>query len=150
MNPKDLKNKNIVFYDGVCKFCNGLVQMLIKADKIDGYRFIALQSKYAESFLAKYNKDPKLVDTVYLIKNYDTENEKLFEESDAALNILSGLGGFWSIFRIGYILPKFFRDFLYKFQAKYRYKIFGKYEACRMPEKSQMHKFLGFDSVESY
>jgi len=40
-------------------------------------------------------------------------------------------------------MPKNIRDFLYRLVAKYRYRIFGKYESCRIPDEEEKDRFLG-------
>jgi predicted DCC family thiol-disulfide oxidoreductase YuxK len=54
-------------------------------------------------------------------------------KSDAALTVLGALPG-WSWVRIFFVVPKPLRDGLYSLVARNRYRIFGKYEECFVPD----------------
>jgi predicted DCC family thiol-disulfide oxidoreductase YuxK len=54
-------------------------------------------------------------------------------KSDAALTVLSHLPG-WSWVRALFAVPKLLRDPVYSLVARNRYRIFGKYDACFVPD----------------
>jgi len=132
----------IVLYDGVCGLCNRLVQFLLKRDKHDRFRFASLQSELARHVLTRHELDPNDLDTVYVVENYDQPNESLLDRSDAILFMLSQLGGIWSLSSVGRVLPRGFRNALYKIVARNRYSVFGKHESCMLPEPKHRAKFL--------
>ncbi|MEE9573294.1 MAG: DCC1-like thiol-disulfide oxidoreductase family protein, partial [Candidatus Neomarinimicrobiota bacterium] len=70
------------------------------------------------------------------------KNDKIFIKSDAILEVLNDLSIGWRLFRIGIILPKIIRDYLYDFVAKYRYRIFGKKDECPIPTNDVQDRFL--------
>jgi predicted DCC family thiol-disulfide oxidoreductase YuxK len=41
-----------------------------------------------------------------------------------------------------WIIPRLLRDIGYRFVARYRYAIFGKKDACRMPGAAERERFL--------
>jgi predicted DCC family thiol-disulfide oxidoreductase YuxK len=41
-----------------------------------------------------------------------------------------------------YIIPRPLRDFFYDLVAKYRYKFFGKYNACLLPPPDVRARFI--------
>jgi len=43
---------------------------------------------------------------------------------------------------LGYVLPPFLRDVLYRFIARRRYRWFGKSEACYLPTPELKKRFL--------
>jgi predicted DCC family thiol-disulfide oxidoreductase YuxK len=132
----------IVLYDGVCGLCNRLVQFLLKNDSNDRFRFASLQSEFSSRLLTRHGVDPHDLDTVYVVKDYDQSNELLLARSDAILYMLKQLGGVWSLAGIGRVLPKAFRDAVYKIVARHRYRVFGKHESCMLPEPKHRAKFL--------
>ena len=134
-----------MFYDGVCGLCNHLVQFLLKRDKRDRFRFASLQSDYAGKVLIRHGVDPHDLNTVYVVKDYDESGETLLARSDAILHMLSQLGGIWSLAGIGRVLPRPFRDAIYKVVARNRYRVFGKHESCMLPEPQHRAKFLDLD-----
>ena len=136
-------NNLIVFYDGVCGLCNRLVQFLLKRDKQDKLRFASLQSDFAATVLTRHGIDPKDLDTLHVVENFEQSNERALNRSDAILRAARELGGFWNVAAVlGKIVPKPLRDLFYKFVATNRYKVFGKYDTCMLPEPRHRAKFL--------
>lgn len=131
-----------MFYDGVCGLCNHLVQFLLKRDAHDRFRFASLQSDFARNVLTRHGRDPHDLDTVYVVKDYNQSNEALLSHSDAILHMLNQLGGIWKLTGIGRVLPKVFRDAVYRTVARNRYRVFGKHESCMLPEPQHRQKFL--------
>ncbi len=127
----------IILFDGVCNFCNGSVNFIIEHDKANYFRFAPLQSESAQELLDKFGIDKTDTDSVILI-----ENEQAFTHSTAALKVAQKLDGFWSWFYAFIIVPKPLRDFFYKTFARYRYKLFGKQDACMMPTPEIRARFL--------
>jgi predicted DCC family thiol-disulfide oxidoreductase YuxK len=132
----------IVFYDGVCGLCNRLVQFLLKRDRHDRLRFASLQSEFAASLLKRHGLDSRDLDTVYLVLDFKQSSERVLARSDAILYLLRQLGGVWGIAGLGRVLPKWVRDGIYKIIAGNRYRVFGKYDNCLLPEEEHRHKFL--------
>lgn len=126
----------IVLFDGVCNFCNSSVQFIIKRDKARQLRFGSLQSA-SGMLLKKQYAIPDDLDSVILI-----ENGKYYAKSVAALRIANYFGGAWKLLKIGYLIPRFIRDFFYDMIAENRYKWFGKKETCMLPSKEQRALFL--------
>ena len=136
-------NELIVFYDGVCGLCNRLVQFLLKRDRHDRLRFASLQSDFASEVLNRHGIDPRDLDTVHVVENYQEPNELVLNRSDAIFRAGRELGGLWSFAaRLGYLVPRPLRDLFYRLVATNRYRVFGKYETCMLPEPQHRAKFL--------
>ena len=133
----------IVLYDGVCGLCNRLVQFLLKHDKHGRLRFASLQSDFAMKVLSRHGLDPRDLDTLHVIENYEQDNERVTQRSTALLRASRELGGVWTaLATAGGILPLSLRDWLYRFVARNRYRVFGKYDTCMLPDPSQRSRFL--------
>ncbi len=133
----------IVLYDGVCGLCNRLTQFLLKHDHKDRLRYASLQSNFAEVVLKRHGRAASDLDTVSVVLNYEQADEQVLTRSDAILYLGKELGGIWSIgAACGRILPHWFRDSLYRFVAHNRYRVFGKYDTCMLPEPRYRTKFL--------
>ena len=135
-------SRPIVLYDGVCGLCNRLVQFLLKNDSHDRLRFASLQSDFGRAILDRHHINQKALDSVCLVLNYEEPGEQLLTQSNAVLALGSQLGGVWSLAVVGKALPEVFRNWLYDQIAKNRYKVFGKYDSCMMPEGRYRRKFL--------
>jgi predicted DCC family thiol-disulfide oxidoreductase YuxK len=132
----------VLLYDGVCGFCNKTIQMILRRDKHGTLRFAALQSHYGESVRSRH---PELnnVDSVVLVeRSAEGSEERVFIRSDAALRLASYLGGWWKLLVAFRIVPRPVRDFFYNLFARYRYKIFGKYDSCLLPSADVRSRFV--------
>ncbi len=127
----------IILFDGVCNFCNGSVNFIIEHDAANYFKFAPLQSAVAQNLLEKYKIDKAATDSVILI-----EDETAYTHSTAALRIARKLDRALSWFYLFVVVPKFIRDFFYKLFAKYRYRLFGKTEACMMPTPEMRERFI--------
>ena len=133
----------IILYDGVCGLCNRLVQFLLKHDKHGQLRFASLQSEFAAKVLGRHNINAMDLDTVNVVENYDQPSERVLQRSDAILRAGRELGGFWSASSsIARVVPRALRDLVYGFVAMNRYRVFGKYDTCMLPDPSQRSRFL--------
>ncbi len=129
--------RNIILFDGVCNFCNGILQLLIKLDQKNQFYYASLQSTFGQELLKKYQLSVKKFDSfVYIKKN------KSFEKSNAVLEILRDIGKPLSFLYMLKIIPNSIRDKGYDFIAKYRYIVFGKRKQCVIPTKEIQNKFL--------
>ena len=133
----------ILFYDGVCGLCNTLVQFLLRHDKQGRLRFASLQSDFAKKVLRRHGFDSKELDTLHVVENYEQPDERLLQRSDAVLRAGRELGGHWRVLAaIAKIVPRPLRDIAYRFVAQNRYRVFGKYETCMLPDPRQRSRFL--------
>jgi len=130
----------ILLYDGICGLCNRLVQFVLKHDSAARFRFASLQSGYATRLLQPQAVNPDDLDTVYVIEAPEALPKS---RSDAVIFILHKLGGLWAaVGTILRIFPKLLRDWGYNIVASRRYRFFGKYETCPLPEKKYQDRFL--------
>ena len=133
----------IILYDGICGLCNRLNQFVLRRDRNDRFRFAALQSEFAGKVLERHGVNPQVLDTMYLLLNYSQPDERLAARSDAAVQILTELGGIWrAIASIVQLLPRWFRDKAYNLIARNRYQVFGKFQTCQIPDERYRSKFL--------
>jgi predicted DCC family thiol-disulfide oxidoreductase YuxK len=131
-------NKKIILFDGVCNLCNSAVQFIIKHDKGDVFRFVALQSELGQEILAYIGIDAKNIDSIVLYE----PGVAYYCKSDAALKITKSLDGLFSMGIIFKIIPTGIRNSLYDYIAKNRYKWYGKKESCMIPTLELKRKFL--------
>jgi predicted DCC family thiol-disulfide oxidoreductase YuxK len=131
-----MNDNQIVIFDGICNFCNGAVNFIIKRDSKAAFKFAPTQSKEAQELLLKYQIPEAGYDSFVLIKN-----GQLFLRTNAALEITKDLDGFWFIGAFK-IVPAVVRDYFYRILARNRYTLFGKRAACTVPKKEVRDRFL--------
>ncbi|MBR0737303.1 thiol-disulfide oxidoreductase DCC family protein [Bradyrhizobium liaoningense] len=119
---------DVILFDGVCIFCSRWVRFVAKRDKTGRFRFTPIQSDYGTRLARTFGIDPDDPDT-----NAVVHGGEVFMKSDAALTVLSQLPR-WGWVRVLFAAPKPLRDRVYSLIARNRYRIFGKYDACFVPD----------------
>jgi predicted DCC family thiol-disulfide oxidoreductase YuxK len=133
----------IVLYDGVCGLCNRLVQFVLKNDRNDVFRFASLQSKLAEQILVRHRLRSESLETVYVVLDYGLAEERVLSRLQAVVYVLQQLGGPLAyVSAILRVLPAPVQNFLYGLVARNRYRVFGRYETCPLPDSDTRSKFL--------
>lgn len=135
MKPSAESTAKVVFFDGVCGFCNQSVDVLLRADKGDVLKFAPLQGEYAKGVLS--NECIVNIDTIIY-----QDGMNMYHRSEAVLRILCEVGGLWKIFYPLIVIPGSWRDWAYCAFARNRYKWFGKKDACRIPTPEERSRFL--------
>ncbi|WP_262048535.1 thiol-disulfide oxidoreductase DCC family protein [Bradyrhizobium sp. Bra78] len=119
---------DVILFDGVCIFCSRWVRFVAARDTARRFRFTPIQSEYGIQLARSFGIDPEDPDT-----NAVVHGGAVFMKSDAALTVLSQLPGLgWT--RALFAVPKPLRDLVYNLVARNRYRIFGKYDSCFVPD----------------
>jgi predicted DCC family thiol-disulfide oxidoreductase YuxK len=119
---------DVILYDGVCVFCSRWVRFVATRDKARQFRFTAIQSGYGARLARAFGINPDDPDT-----NAVVHGGIAHFKSDGALTVLGALPG-WGWVRALRAVPKPLRDAVYSLVARNRYRIFGKYEECFVPD----------------
>ena len=133
-----MDNRNIVIFDGVCVFCNGVVNFIINRDPESIFTFSPMQSEIAQSLIKEHQVSKEILNTLMLIKN-----GRCYLKTDAILEIAKDISGFWYLFNMFKIIPRSLRDFLYSKFARNRYNLFGKRNSCMVPTENVKNRFIG-------
>ena len=127
----------LILFDGVCNLCNAWVRFVVQRDPACTFRFAAQQSRLGQSIIEEHLSGASPLSSVILI-----ENNSIFTDSDAVLQILTRLGRPWSWIALVRILPRPTRDACYRFIVRHRYRWFGRTEACQVPSANVRSRFL--------
>ncbi|MGI4865946.1 MAG: thiol-disulfide oxidoreductase DCC family protein [Janthinobacterium lividum] len=129
-----------ILFDGVCNLCHGFVQFVVRYDSQAHFRFAALQSEAGQDLLRAYGQPlPVLADPDSVVLVADGQ---VYAHSTAVLRIVGQLGGFWRLAAVGWLLPRTWRDALYRYVARHRYRWFGRQESCLLPTPALRSRFL--------
>src|SRR5471030_870593 len=101
---------DVILYDGVCVFCSRWIRFVAARDVDHRFRFTAIQSGYGARLAQAFGIDPGDPDT-----NAVVHGRVAYFKSDGAVT-------------------KPLRDAVYNLVARNRYRIFGKYEECFVPD----------------
>ncbi|MES2608330.1 MAG: DCC1-like thiol-disulfide oxidoreductase family protein [Pseudomonadota bacterium] len=121
LESKAAANSGILFYDGDCGLCHGVVRFLLAEDHRQIFQMSPLQGEKFKTILEP-GKQVTMKDSVVLVIK-----DRALTRSTAIVYLLKNLGGLWTI--LGYILfffPKFIRDFGYDCVGTIRHCLFPK------------------------
>ncbi|MCA9010602.1 MAG: DUF393 domain-containing protein [Planctomycetaceae bacterium] len=144
MSSKNSKNSEhttdpeypTVFFDGVCGLCNHTVNWLLAHDAKHTLRFAPLQGKTAAGILSHEVRER--LDTLVFL-----HGGKIYTRSAAVTRILLTLGGPWGVLGgLLWIVPWPIRDLGYRTVSRWRYRLFGKHDVCRLPLPEERAVFL--------
>jgi predicted DCC family thiol-disulfide oxidoreductase YuxK len=127
----------IVLYDGVCGLCNRAVQWLLDRDPAGHLCFAPLQGQTAAALRARHAEIPVALETVVFV-----EDGRVHLRSKAFLHAarhLRGPGRWLAWLRW---LPAWPMDVIYRLVARIRYRVWGKYDACRLPTTDEQARLL--------
>ena len=113
------ESKVIVFYDGDCGMCHGLVRFMLPRDKSQNP--INYSPINSETWKARSLDTLPLPDSIVVIVG----EERPIVESRAVLFLLSRIGSIWRVFSaVSRIVPNFLRNIVYRFIARNRKRFF--------------------------
>lgn len=128
---------HVLFYDGVCAMCNGIVRIMLRLDERHVFFFAPLQGETAALARALHPEFPTEIETVVYVR----EGE-VFVRSRAGLLALQSMP--YPARAISWLrfLPAWLTDLFYQIVARTRYRVFGKYEQCPLPPAEHRARFL--------
>ena len=141
----------VVFYDGVCGLCAGVVKFIIARDPSKLFRFCSLQSQAAAPFLASQGLTLQEALQSFLVQ---TDTGAVLRKSDAAIYIGQRLVSPWPyLAAAASLVPRCVRDSAYDLVARNRYSVFGRVplqegeqgsggERCLVPTKAVKARFI--------
>ncbi len=143
----DIGGRVLVVFDGHCGLCNGLVRWLLRRDRRDRLRFVALESEKVAGVLARHGLDVPAAacgeETMLVVLNAGGAGERVLVRSDAVVALFDELARPWTW--VGTALrwvPRAVRDLGYRLVARWRYRIWGRMESCPIPTVEERERFL--------
>lgn len=132
---------HLMFYDGECGLCDHIVQFLLSVDKHQRFLFAPLQGTTAQQVLADLPAEYKQIDSLVLVENFESPDQRFYVLGKGALRICWLLGGFWKIPGLLSFLPAFLYDWAYRLVARNRKRLFSD-AVCPLPSPSERNRFL--------
>jgi predicted DCC family thiol-disulfide oxidoreductase YuxK len=124
-------------FDGVCNFCSGSVQLVLRLDRKGVIRFTPLQSPFGREIAAQHGLDPENP-VSFLFR----DQGRWLEASDALLALVRRLDPPWRWLEILVVIPKGARDAAYGLLARNRYRLLGKRTSCMAPTSAMRARFV--------
>jgi predicted DCC family thiol-disulfide oxidoreductase YuxK len=116
----------VVVDDGDCVLCAWSVRFIASHDTRGRLRFTTSGSDVGRALLAHHGlREPGGPGTMVFV-----EGGRAFVRSTAALRIARRLPWPWRALSVGLVVPAPVRDVVYRIIARYRYRWFGRHDAC--------------------
>lgn len=128
----------LVVFDGVCVFCSGFIQMIIRFDRKKRFRFATAQSPFGEALFRQHGLPTDDYDS-----NLALIGGRAFTKLDSFIAVMAELGWPWRVAQALLILPRPLRDWLYDRVAKNRYALFGRKDSCDIPSAELRQRLIG-------
>lgn len=127
----------VLFYDGVCAMCNGIVRAMLRLDRKQVFAFAPLQGETAARARELHPEFPSGIETLVY-----WNGSQLFVRSRAAALAMAELPYPTKALSWFRYLPTWLTDPLYNLIARIRYGLFGRYDHCPLPPKAERARFL--------
>lgn len=130
-------DRPLIVFDGVCALCSGFVRFVVRHDHARAFRFVSAQSPLGQALMRHWHLDPVNYESNLLIVG-----GRAFGKMAAFVRIMHGLGGRWRLAGLVGMLPARAADWLYDRIALNRYRLFGRTQACMIPDPSWRDRLL--------
>ena len=130
-----------VFFDGVCNFCDWSVQFLLAHDADERLHFAPLQGETASALIRRLPDFPDHLDTIVYVELIDGR-PVVTSQSRAIFRVLEQLDASARRWRVLRLLPEWLANFAYRAFGRWRYRLFGKRDTCRVPSPAVRARFL--------
>lgn len=128
---------HVVLYDGVCGLCSKTVRWLMKRDVRGALWFAPLQGDTAAALRQRHPEIPQELETVVYVSE-----GRVFMRSKVFLHAARHLTRPWRWLYGFRWLPAFLLDLLYRFIARIRYRVWGKFDTCQLPSTAERARLL--------
>ena len=139
--PSFPDDKPLIVFDGVCVLCSGFVRFVVARDPHATFRFVSAQSPLGQALFRHYDLDTDDFETNLLIA--DGRAHGKLDAFTGVMDLLGDrLGGIYRLALLAKLLPRPLRDWLYDRIARNRYLLFGRTDACIVPDASWRGRVL--------
>lgn len=128
--------KHLVLFDEICPLCQRAVKRILRIDDRALFRFAPLSGKTAEEILTGQNAPLCEMNTLVLVENIGTSEQKIWIRGKGALRIFWLIGGWWKLLGAFCFLP-FGTDLIYRLIARHRHKLSGELPLFTVEEKTR-------------
>jgi len=118
----------IVVFDGLCHVCSRGARFLERHPVQPPFHLVPMQSEAGRQLLSVHGLDPDDPPTFLVL-----DRGRCLTHSDASIHIMASAGGAWRMVLAARLVPRPWRDALYRLLARNRYRWFGRRATCYLP-----------------
>ena len=131
-----LGSRDLIVFDGVCVLCSGFFHFILRHDTQQHFQFATAQSPLGQQLFSALNLPTQDFETNLVITN-----GQIHQRLDAFAAAMQRLGGIWHLPAIVRHLPNALKDPAYHAIARNRYRLFGRMDACLIPDPALHARF---------
>lgn len=132
----------IVLYDGVCGLCHRGVRALMDLDRDHLLHYAPLQGETAARLGVEWDDDGPAGDDTFVFVDNTGPAPVHHERMDGVIAELRAIDRLPVVATVLQWTPKPVADAMYRAIAASRYRLFGQFDECRLPTRSQRERFL--------
>lgn len=118
-----------VVFDGLCNLCSGGARWLEHHQGDPPFRLVPMQSDQGRELLTAHGYDPDDPVTFLVL-----DAGQQFTQSNAWIYLVAAAGGGWRLIHATRLIPRAWRDSIYRLIARNRYRWFGRRNTCYLPQ----------------
>ena len=133
----------LMVFDGVCNFCSRSVKIVMAMDRAAVISFAPIQSPLGKALCQSHGLDPDNPTTFLFF-----DRGAAFEATDGMAALLARLDPPWRWLRGFKVLPRAWRDAVYRLVARNRYRWFGRKVTCMVPSDAVRGRFADLSPAD--
>jgi predicted DCC family thiol-disulfide oxidoreductase YuxK len=122
----------IVVFDGLCNLCSGGARWLENHQAKPPFRLVPMQSDLGRALLTQHGYDPDDPLTFLVL-----DGRQCLTRADAWIHLVAAAGGGWRLIYATRVIPRAWRDSIYRLIARNRYRWFGRRNTCYLAQPSE-------------
>jgi predicted DCC family thiol-disulfide oxidoreductase YuxK len=119
----------IVVFDGLCNLCTGGARWLENHQAKAPFRLVPMQSELGRALLTQHGYDPDDPLTFLVL-----DGRRCLTQADAWIQLVAAAGGAWRLIHATRVIPRAWRDSVYRLIARNRYRWFGRRNTCYLAQ----------------
>jgi predicted DCC family thiol-disulfide oxidoreductase YuxK len=134
----------VLLFDGECGLCHRVVRLLLRIDRHGRLRFASLQSPAAQDYLRAHGLPTADFSTLVYVPDWEKRDRPDFRlRTDGVVAALRACGGVATgLGALLAVVPAPCRDAGYRQVARWRYRVFGPWRACPLPNPEWRARFF--------
>ena len=132
-----LQGSDLIVFDGVCVLCSGFFKFMLRHDRQERFSFALAQADLGQACYAALGMPLDDFQSNLVIKD-----GWIHTDLDAFAAAMAGLSWPWKALSAMGWLPGVVKVPLYRVVARNRYRLFGRYETCMVPDAQVKARFL--------
>ncbi|MEM1430740.1 MAG: DCC1-like thiol-disulfide oxidoreductase family protein [Pseudomonadota bacterium] len=129
--------RDLIVFDGHCVLCSGFFAFMLRVDRTERFAFATAQGAVGQALYRELGLPTGDFET-----NLVVVDGVIHQRLGAFLAAMAAVGWPWRALTVLRLLPRGLQDAAYHRIARNRYRIFGRTEACLVPDASLRARFL--------